>query len=71
MWLTCAITKRHDIIDAIVNSHTSNSSEQLKAARSSFQLFSESEEFMKGITEALNRVINTSAQLKVMQWRNF
>ena len=54
------ITKRHDIIDAIVNSHTSSVPEQLKAAKV-LSAVSESEEF-KGITEALNRVINISAK---------
>ena len=52
------ITKRHDIIDAVVNSHTSSIPEQLKAAKV-LSAISESEEF-KGITEALNRVINIS-----------
>ena len=33
------ITKRHDIIDAVVNSHTSSIPEQLKADKSFFQLF--------------------------------
>ena len=54
------ITKRHDIIDAVVNSNTSSVPEQLKAARV-LSAVSESEEF-KGITEALNRVINISAK---------
>ena len=54
------ITKRHDIIDAVVNSHTSSVPEQLKAAKV-LSAVSESEEF-KGITEALNRVINISAK---------
>ena len=54
------ITKRHDIIDAVVNSHTSSIPEQLKAAKV-LSAVSESEEF-KGITEALNRVINISAK---------
>ena len=54
------ITKRHDIIDAVVNSNTSSVSEQLKAAKV-LSAVSESEEF-KGITEALNRVINISAK---------
>ena len=54
------ITKRHDIIDAIVNSNTSSVPEQLKAAKV-LSAVSESEEF-KGITEALNRVINISAK---------
>ena len=54
------ITKRHDIIDAIVNSNTSSVPEQLKAAKV-LSTVSESEEF-KGITEALNRVINISAK---------
>ena len=54
------ITKRHDIIDAVVNSNTSSVPEQLKAAKV-LSAVSESEEF-KGITEALNRVINISAK---------
>ena len=54
------ITKRHDIIDAVVNSHTSSIPEQLKAAKV-LSAVSESEDF-KGITEALNRVINISAK---------
>ena len=54
------ITKRHDIIDAVVNSNTSSIPEQLKAAKVLSDV-SESEEF-KGITEALNRVINISAK---------
>ena len=54
------ITKRHDIIDAVVNSNTSSIPEQLKAAKV-LSAVSESEEF-KGITEALNRVINISAK---------
>lgn len=54
------ITKRHDIIDAVVNSNTSSVPEQLKAAKV-LSTVSESEEF-KGITEALNRVINISAK---------
>ena len=54
------ITKRHDIIDAVVNSNTSSVPEQLKAAKVLSNV-SESEEF-KGITEALNRVINISAK---------
>ena len=57
------ITKRHDIIDAVVNSNTSSVPEQLKAARV-LSAVSESEEF-KGITEALNRVINISAKAQV------
>ena len=56
------ITKRHDIIDAVVNSNTSSVPEQLKAAKV-LSAVSESEEF-KGITEALNRVINISAKAK-------
>ncbi|MCP9467857.1 MAG: glycine--tRNA ligase subunit beta, partial [Candidatus Granulicatella sp. P6S_S16_bin.50.1] len=56
------ITKRHDIIDAVVNSNTSSVPEQLKAAKVLSAVF-ESEEF-KGITEALNRVINISAKAK-------
>ena len=54
------ITKRHDIIDAVVNSNTSSVPEQLKAAKV-LSTVSEAEEF-KGITEALNRVINISAK---------
>ena len=54
------ITKRHDIIDAVVNSNTASVPEQLKAAKV-LSAVSESEEF-KGITEALNRVINISAK---------
>ena len=54
------ITKRHDIIDAVVNSNTSSVPEQLKAAKV-LSAVSESEEF-KGIAEALNRVINISAK---------
>ena len=54
------ITKRHDIIDAVVNSNTSSVPEQLKASKV-LSAVSESEEF-KGITEALNRVINISAK---------
>ena len=54
------ITKRHDIIDAVVKSNTSSVPEQLKAAKV-LSAVSESEEF-KGITEALNRVINISAK---------
>ena len=56
------ITKRHDIIDAVVNSNTSSVPEQLKSAKV-LSAVSESEEF-KGITEALNRVINISAKAK-------
>ena len=54
------ITKRHDIIDAVVSSNTSSVPEQLKAAKV-LSTVSEAEEF-KGITEALNRVINISAK---------
>ena len=54
------MTKRHDIIDAVVNSNTSSVPEQLKAAKV-LSAVSESEEF-KGITEALNRVVNISAK---------
>lgn len=54
------ITKRHDIIDAVVNSNTSSVPVQLKAAKV-LSTVSEAEEF-KGITEALNRVINISAK---------
>ena len=56
------ITKRHDIIDAVVNSNTSSVPEQLKAAKVLSEM-SASDEF-KGITEALNRVINISAKAK-------
>ena len=54
------ITKRHDIIDAVVSSNTSSVPEQLKAAKV-LSTVSEAEEF-KGIAEALNRVINISAK---------